>query len=65
MLALLRFVREAPVADAEQYRDWASQQIDTRTRDAMLREADRIDRGDAPRSSSVLINITIREGGTR
>lgn len=48
------------MADAEQYRQWAGQQVDTRTRDAMLDEADRIDRRESNRAGVVQVNITIQ-----
>ena len=55
------------MANAEEYQDWASQQIDTRTRDRMLDEADRIDRRDSARSGGTAVRITINlnlKGGT-
>jgi len=53
------------VANADEYRDWASQQIDFRTRDRMLDEADRIDRRESERSGGSVIQITINLGGTQ
>lgn len=51
------------MADAEQYRDWASQQVDTRIRNRMLDEADRIDRREATPQIHIGINITINRKG--
>lgn len=46
------------MADADEYRDWAAQQVDTRVRDRMLAEADRIDR--RRDGTRVQVNVTIK-----
>ena len=49
------------MADAEQYRDWAAQQVSIRTRNALLDEADRIELRDAVRSGGA--GVTIKKFG--
>ena len=54
------------MADAGQYRDWAAQQVSIRTRNALLDEADRLERRDEVRSggAGATIKISVALKGT-